>query len=113
MNLNFGRVEKLLKFIHMIEWIAMWLGIGDSLVHLIIDMRSSAIYAQYHNQISFERFSKMLTSLDYALKQVTGLEELKKSNTNFVSLTERVDTESPIGKAVFVIITGGYKKQIN
>lgn len=34
-----------------------------------------------------------------------GLEELKKSGTNFVSLTECIDTESPIGKAVFVIIS--------
>ena len=33
-----------------------------------------------------------------------GLEELKKNQTSFVSLTERIETDSPIGKAVFVII---------
>ena len=36
---------------------------------------------------------------------LAGLEDMKKSNTNFVSLTEKVDTNSPIGKAIFVIIS--------
>jgi DNA invertase Pin-like site-specific DNA recombinase len=48
---------------------------------------------------SFSRFARSVTHM------LAGLEELKKSGTNFVSLTERVDTESPIGKAVFVIIS--------
>jgi DNA invertase Pin-like site-specific DNA recombinase len=48
---------------------------------------------------SFSRFARSVTHM------LHGLEELKKSGTNFVSLTERVDTESPIGKAVFVIIS--------
>lgn len=49
---------------------------------------------------SFSRFARSVTHM------LQGLEELKKTGTNFVSLTERVDTESPIGKAVFVIISG-------
>ena len=48
---------------------------------------------------SFSRFARSVTHM------LQGLEELKKTGTNFVSLTERVDTESPIGKAVFVIIS--------
>ena len=48
---------------------------------------------------SFSRFARSVTHM------LHGLEELKKSRANFVSLTERVDTESPIGKAVFVIIS--------
>lgn len=48
---------------------------------------------------SFSRFARSVTHM------LAGLEDLKKSGTNFVSLTERVDTESPIGKAVFVIIS--------
>jgi DNA invertase Pin-like site-specific DNA recombinase len=47
---------------------------------------------------SFSRFARSVTHL------LQGLEELKKHQTGFVSLTERIETESPIGKAVFVII---------
>jgi DNA invertase Pin-like site-specific DNA recombinase len=47
---------------------------------------------------SFSRFARSVTHL------LQGLEELKKHKTCFVSLTERIETESPIGKAVFVII---------
>ncbi len=47
---------------------------------------------------SFSRFARSVTHM------LVGLEELKKHQTNFVSLTERIDTDSPIGKAVFVII---------
>jgi DNA invertase Pin-like site-specific DNA recombinase len=48
---------------------------------------------------SFSRFARSVTHM------LQDLEELKKTSTNFVSLTERVDTESPIGKAIFVIIS--------
>ena len=47
---------------------------------------------------SFSRFARSVTHL------LVGLEELKKNQTSFVSLTERIETDSPIGKAVFVII---------
>ncbi len=48
---------------------------------------------------SFSRFARSTTHL------LQGLEDLKKVNANFVSLTEKIDTNSPIGKAVFVIIS--------
>jgi DNA invertase Pin-like site-specific DNA recombinase len=48
---------------------------------------------------SFSRFARSTTHL------LQGLEEMKKTNTGFVSLTEKIDTNSPIGKAVFVIIS--------
>ncbi len=48
---------------------------------------------------SFSRFARSTTHL------LAGLEDMKKNNTNFSSLTERIDTNSPIGKAVFVIIS--------
>ena len=47
---------------------------------------------------SFSRFARSVTHL------LQGLEELKRQQTSFVSLTERIETDSPIGKAVFVII---------
>ncbi len=47
---------------------------------------------------SFSRFARSVTHL------LQGLEELKRQKTSFVSLTERIETDSPIGKAVFVII---------
>src|SRR5271155_214447 len=47
---------------------------------------------------SFSRFARSVTHL------LQGLKELKKQQTAFVSLTERIETDSPIGKAVFVII---------
>ena len=48
---------------------------------------------------SFSRYARSTTHM------LNGLEEMKKTNTNFVSLTEKVDTNSPIGKAIFVIIS--------
>ena len=48
---------------------------------------------------SFSRFARSTTHM------LAGLEEMKKVNTNFVSLTEKIDTSSPIGKAMFVIIS--------
>ncbi|OQW50463.1 MAG: hypothetical protein A4S09_01325 [Proteobacteria bacterium SG_bin7] len=48
---------------------------------------------------SFSRFARSTTHM------LNGLEEMKKTNTNFVSLTEKIDTNSPIGKAIFVIIS--------
>lgn len=48
---------------------------------------------------SFSRYARSTTHM------LAGLEEMKKVNTNFVSLTEKVDTNSPIGKAMFVIIS--------
>ena len=48
---------------------------------------------------SFSRFARSTTHM------LAGLEEMKKTNTNFVSLTDKVDTNSPIGKAIFVIIS--------
>ncbi len=47
---------------------------------------------------SFSRFARSVTHL------LQGLEALKQQQTSFVSLTERIETDSPIGKAVFVII---------
>lgn len=48
---------------------------------------------------SFSRFARSTTHM------LNGLEEMKKVSTNFVSLTEKIDTSSPIGKAMFVIIS--------
>lgn len=48
---------------------------------------------------SFSRLARSTTHM------LNGLEEMKKVNTNFVSLTEKIDTSSPIGKAMFVIIS--------
>src|SRR5271165_2539255 len=48
---------------------------------------------------SFSRYARSTTHM------LAGLEDMKKVNTNFVSLTEKVDTNSPIGKAIFVIIS--------
>jgi len=48
---------------------------------------------------SFSRFARSTTNM------LNGLETMKANNCNFVSLTEKIDTNSPIGKAVFVIIS--------
>jgi len=48
---------------------------------------------------SFSRFARSTTHM------LNGLETMKAHNCNFVSLTEKIDTNSPIGKAVFVIIS--------
>ena len=48
---------------------------------------------------SFSRFARSVTHM------LSGLEIMKSHETAFVSLTEKVDTQSPIGKAMFVIIS--------
>ncbi len=48
---------------------------------------------------SFSRFARSTTHM------LNGLETMKAHDCNFVSLTEKIDTNSPIGKAVFVIIS--------
>jgi DNA invertase Pin-like site-specific DNA recombinase len=47
---------------------------------------------------SFSRYARSVTHL------LNGLEEFKKMNVSFTSYTEKVDTESPMGRAFFVII---------
>lgn len=48
---------------------------------------------------SFSRYARSTTHM------LNGLETMKAHGCNFVSLTEKIDTNSPIGKAVFVIIS--------
>jgi DNA invertase Pin-like site-specific DNA recombinase len=47
---------------------------------------------------SFSRFARSSTHL------LTALEELKKHNTEFISITERIETNSPMGRAFFTVI---------
>lgn len=48
---------------------------------------------------SFSRFARSVTHL------LSALEVFKTKEVGFVSLTEKIDTATPIGKAVFVIIS--------
>ena len=48
---------------------------------------------------SFSRFARSTTHM------LHGLETMKNHGCNFVSITEKIDTNSPIGKAIFVIIS--------
>ncbi len=47
---------------------------------------------------SFSRFARSTTHL------LTALEEMRQRGTEFISITERIETNSPIGKAFFTII---------
>ncbi len=47
---------------------------------------------------SFSRFARSTTHL------LSALEEFKKFNVNFLSITEQVDTNSPMGRAFFTVI---------
>ncbi|OFZ06271.1 MAG: hypothetical protein A2X97_02285 [Bdellovibrionales bacterium GWA1_52_35] len=47
---------------------------------------------------SFSRFARSVTHL------LTALEEFRKLNVPFISYTENVDTNSPMGRAFFVVI---------
>ncbi len=47
---------------------------------------------------SFSRFARSVTHL------LTALEEFRKLNVSFLSFTESVDTNSPMGRAFFVVI---------
>ncbi|MBH46586.1 MAG: hypothetical protein CME71_00285 [Halobacteriovorax sp.] len=48
---------------------------------------------------SFSRFARSVSHL------MQAMELFKKLNVDFVSLTENIDTKTPIGKAMFVIIS--------
>ena len=47
---------------------------------------------------SFSRFARSTTHL------LTALEEMKKHETDFISITERIETSSPMGRAFFTVI---------
>jgi DNA invertase Pin-like site-specific DNA recombinase len=47
---------------------------------------------------SFSRFARSVTHL------LSALERFKKHSVNFVSLTEKIDTTSPLGMAIFTIL---------
>ncbi len=47
---------------------------------------------------SFSRFARSTTHL------LSALEEMKKYNTEFISITERIETCSPMGRAFFTVI---------
>lgn len=47
---------------------------------------------------SFSRYARSVTHL------LRALEEFKKLNVNFVSITECIDTSTPLGSAVFTIL---------
>jgi len=47
---------------------------------------------------SFSRFARSTTHL------LSALQEFKKLNTQFVSITEKIDTNSPMGVAMFTIL---------
>ena len=47
---------------------------------------------------SFSRFARSTTHL------LTALEEMKKFDTEFISITERIETNSPMGRAFFTVI---------
>lgn len=47
---------------------------------------------------SFSRFARSTTHL------LTALEEMKKYGVEFVSVTERIETNSPMGRAFFTVI---------
>ena len=47
---------------------------------------------------SFSRFARSTTHL------LSALEEMKKYNTDFISLTEKIETSSPMGRAFFTVI---------
>jgi DNA invertase Pin-like site-specific DNA recombinase len=47
---------------------------------------------------SFSRFARSTTHL------LTALEEMKKHETEFISLTEKIETNSPMGRAFFTVI---------
>jgi DNA invertase Pin-like site-specific DNA recombinase len=47
---------------------------------------------------SFSRFARSTTHL------LSALEEMKKSETEFISITEKIETNSPMGRCFFTVI---------
>jgi DNA invertase Pin-like site-specific DNA recombinase len=66
-----------------------------------LDRMMAAVYAGELSAVvvySFSRFARSTTHL------LSALEKFKKYGVNFVSLTEKIDTNSPLGLAVFTIL---------
>jgi DNA invertase Pin-like site-specific DNA recombinase len=67
-----------------------------------LDRMMKAVEAGEIDAVVVFAFSRFARSVSHMMK---GLEIFKRHDTNFISLTEKIDTNSPIGKAVFVIIS--------
>lgn len=66
-----------------------------------LDRMMAAVKNSEHRCVvvySFSRFARSTTHL------LTALEEMKKHETDFISLTERIETNSPMGRAFFTVI---------
>ena len=64
-------------------------------------MMAAVESGEIENVIVFA-FSRYARSVSHMLK---GLETMKKHNTNFISLTEKLDLKTSLGHVVFVIIS--------
>lgn len=52
----------MLKILHLLIWVAVWFGVGDSLANLVISLKGAAMHSQKSHQISYKAFSSYLTS---------------------------------------------------
>lgn len=66
-----------------------------------LDRMMTAVRKGEHSQVivySFSRFARSTTHL------LNALEEMKKHDSEFISLTEKIETNSPMGRAFFTVI---------
>lgn len=66
-----------------------------------LDRMIGAVKKGEHSKVivySFSRFARSTTHL------LNALEDMKKYDTDFISLTERIETNSPMGRAFFTVI---------
>lgn len=66
-----------------------------------LDRMMAAVRENKHSAVivySFSRFARSTTHL------LNALEEMKKHETEFTSLTEKIETNSPMGRAFFTVI---------
>jgi len=73
---------------------------GTKISRPSLDRMMSAVRSGTISQVvcwSFSRFARSTTHL------LSGLEEMKKHNCRFLSISEALDTESPLGRAMFTL----------
>lgn len=52
----------MIRFVCAILWFCLAVGVGDALVRMTLEMCRAAIHAHQHDQLSYSKFTRLLTA---------------------------------------------------
>lgn len=50
----------MIRFIYFIIWLALWVGIGDALINMTLELAAAAKYAHQEKQLSYKKVTDAL-----------------------------------------------------